>query len=222
MSTPARPSAVVFDLDGLMFNTEELYQLVCREMLRRRGKEFEPALLDMMMGRPARNAFQVMIDWHKLTETIPDLAAESSEIFAEILVTRLAPMPGLFELLTALERAGIPKAVATSSGRKFVTEVLGRFELEPRFQFLLCSEDVTDGKPNPEIYLKAARRLERPPAEVLVLEDSHNGCKAAIAAGAFAVAVPGGHSRTHDFTGAQFVADSLGDLRIYQSLNIAR
>jgi HAD superfamily hydrolase (TIGR01509 family) len=221
MSRP-RPSAVVFDMDGLMFNTEELYQLVCREMLRRRDKPFEADLLNQMMGRPARNAFQVMIDWHQLTESIPELAAESAEIFAVILETQLAPMPGLFDLLAALEKAGIPKAVATSSGRKFTTQVLGRFELEPRFQFLLCSEDVTEGKPHPEIYQTASARLSREPAHVLVLEDSHHGCKAAIAAGAFAVAVPGGHSHTHDFTGAQFVAQTLADPRIYEALGVAR
>lgn len=220
--SPQQPTAVVFDLDGLMFNTEELYQLVCREMLRRRNKLFEPALLNQMMGRPARNAFQVMIDWHQLADSIPDLAAESDETFAGILETRLAPMPGLFDLLQALEKSGIPKAVATSSGRKFVTQVLGRFELEPRFQFLLCSEDVIEGKPHPEIYQKAAARLSREPAHVLVLEDSHNGCKAAIAAGAFAVAVPGGHSHTHDFTGARFVAQGLADPRIYDALGIVR
>ena len=112
--SPARPTAVVFDLDGLMFNTEELYQQVCHEMLRRRNKIFEPALLNAMMGRPARNAFQVMIDWHQLPDTIPALADESRETFAGILATQLAPMPGLFDLLAALEAAKIPKAVATS------------------------------------------------------------------------------------------------------------
>jgi beta-phosphoglucomutase-like phosphatase (HAD superfamily) len=83
---------------------------------------------------------------------------------------------------------------------------------------VLTAADVTHGKPHPEIYQSAARRLGVDVAEMLVLEDSENGCKAAVAAGAIAVAVPGGHSRRHDFTGARFIAESLADPRIYDLL----
>ena len=210
--------AVVFDLDGLMFNTEELYQQVGSELLRRRGKTFEADLLDSMMGRPPRVSLQMMIDWHQLTDTVEILSSETEQIFETILDRQLAFMPGLDSLLSVLETQKIPKAVATSSGRRFVTNVLSRFDLEPRFQFTLTSEDITNGKPHPEIYLTAASRFELQPREVMVLEDSHNGCKAAVAAGMFTVAVPGGHSRGHDFSGARFVAESLADRRIYESL----
>jgi HAD superfamily hydrolase (TIGR01509 family) len=212
--------AVVFDLDGLMFNTEELYQFVGGELLGRRGKAFEPELLDQMMGRPPRVSLQLMIDWHGLEDTPATLATETEEIFATILDTRLECMPGLLELLEALEQHQIPKAIATSSGRRFVTNVLSRFEFEPRFDFVLTSEDVVEGKPHPEIYLKAAERFGLPPAEVLVLEDSENGCKAAVAAGTFAVAVPGGHSCRHDFTGTSLRVNTLADRRLYEVLGI--
>jgi HAD superfamily hydrolase (TIGR01509 family) len=220
MSERAKLRAVVFDLDGLMFNTEELYQHVGGEILRRRGKEFGPDLLNKMMGRPPRVSLQMMIDHHGLTATIAELAAETEEVFETILDDRLAFMPGLAELLAALEAAGLPKAIATSSGPRFVQNVLARFELAPRFQFILTCEDIVDGKPHPEIYLKAAQRFGLSPAEILVLEDSQNGCRAAIAAGTYAVAVPGGHSHTHDFTGATLVADTLADPRIYAALGI--
>jgi beta-phosphoglucomutase-like phosphatase (HAD superfamily) len=86
--------------------------------------------------------------------------------------------------------------------------------LRDRFGFVLTSADVTHGKPHPEIYESAAERLGVAPAEMLVLEDSENGCRAAVAAGAVVVAVPGSHSRRHDFTGARLVAESLADPRI--------
>lgn len=213
--------AVVFDLDGLMFNTEELYQQVGTELLRRRGKPFTPDLLDQMMGRPGSVSLQIMIDWHGLTCTVADLVRETDEIFPAILDRELAPMPGLLLLLDALERAGIPKAIATSSRRSFVDQVLPRFSLDPRFQFVLTSENVVQGKPHPEIYCTAAARLGLSPAATMVLEDSQNGCRAAVAAGAFAVAVPGGHSHSHDFAGAQFIAESLADPRIYAALELA-
>ncbi len=210
--------AVVFDLDGLMFNTEELYHDVGTELLRRRGHALTQELLNQMMGRPSPIALQIMIDWHRLDATVAQLQQETDDIFAEILATRLAPMPGLMPLLDELEARRIPKAIATSSRRSFVGTVLGHFSWEPRFDFILTAEDVTHGKPHPEIYLRAAERLQLPPAETLVLEDSQNGCRAAVAAGAFAVAVPGDHSRHHDFTGAQLVLDTLADRRLYAAL----
>jgi HAD superfamily hydrolase (TIGR01509 family) len=215
------PRAVVFDLDGLLFNTEELHTDVGVEVLRRRGRQFTGELKDAMMGRPGRVALQVMIDHHGLPDTAADLYAECDLIFADILDARLALMPGVSQLLLALEAAGLPKAIATSSSRAFVTNVLSRFNLEPRFDFILTAEDVVHGKPHPEIYLKAAARLGHPPTDVLVLEDSHNGCKAAAAAGAFAVAVPGGPSLKHDFSFASLVVESLADPRLYDVLGLS-
>ncbi len=203
-----------------MFNTEQLYTHVLRELLRRREKEFTQDLVDQMMGRPAKSAFGVLSSYHNLDESLEELMEESDAIFLGILDGQLAPMPGLVELLAALEQHRIPKAVATSSRRSFTQRILGKFGFEPRFEFLLTGDDVTEGKPHPEIYLQAANRLKIAPAEMLVLEDSQNGCRAAVAAGAFAVAVPGEHSRSHDFSGAAFIAQGLGDQRIYEVLGL--
>lgn len=219
MPASRRPRAVVFDLDGLLFNTEDLYQDVGAELLRRRNRKFGAELLDRMMGRPGRVALQIMVDYHQLDDTVEQLAAESVEIFPPILETRLAFMPGAAERLNWVDAAGLPKAVATSSGRAFTRDVLGRFGLEPRFAFLLTAEDVVEGKPHPEIYLKAAARFQLEPAELLVFEDSRNGCRAAVAAGAMVVAVPGKHSRHHDFSGAALIADTLADPRIDRLLD---
>jgi HAD superfamily hydrolase (TIGR01509 family) len=214
------PRAVVFDLDGLMFNTEELYFEVGSEILRRRGYEFTPELLDQMMGRPSQVALQIMIDTHTLKATVQELLDETDEIFPGILRERLAPMPGLVELLAALEEHKIPKGIATSSRRPFVERVLGQFGFQRRFAPILTSEDITRGKPDPEIYVKAAHGIGVAPAEMLVLEDSQNGCRAALAAGAITVAVPSGHSHRHDFTGVALVADTLCDGRIYELLKL--
>lgn len=214
------PRRVTFDLDGLLVNTEELYQDVGTELLRRRGKPFEPALLDRMMGRPQQVSLRIMIDWHGLDDTVEGLAAETKEIFLSLLDTRLAPMPGAVALLDALDRHDIPYGVATSSGPDFAGDVLGRVGLLPRMRFVLTCDDVREGKPHPEIYLAAAARHGVAPERMLVLEDSQTGCRAAVAAGAVAVAVPGGHSHRHDFTGAAFVADSLADGRIRRALGL--
>lgn len=212
--------SVTFDMDGLMFNTEDVYTLAGTELLRRRGCRFTPELKDAMMGLPNCASFDLLIRWHRLEETWETLAEESSEIFLGLLGEHLAVMPGLWELLRDLEQAGIPKAIATSTGRRLTDACLAPFDLAGRFQFILTAEDIVCGKPDPEIYLKAAERFGVPPAEMLVLEDSQNGCRAAVAAGAFAVAVPGQHSRNHDFSGAALVVESLGDPRLYRTLGL--
>ncbi len=216
MKPSARPPirGVAFDLDGLLVNTEDLYQDVGTELLRRRGRTFEPELLDRMMGRPQQVSLQIMIDWHGLTDTIEALARETGEIFFSLLDTRLEPMPGAVALVESLARRGLPRGVATSSGPDFAHDVLSRVGLRDRFGFVLTSADVTQGKPHPEIYERAAVRLGVVPSDMLVFEDSENGCRAAVAAGALVVAVPGAQSRRHDFTGARFVAESLADPRI--------
>ena len=213
------PLAVVFDMDGLMFNTEDVYYQVGCELLRRRGREFTKELSDAMMGRPPQPSFELMIQWHSLTDTWQQLSAESEQVFVELLDGRLAPMDGLLDLLDRLECAGLPKAICTSSSRNVLTAVLSRMEMEPRFQFTLTAEDIVCGKPHPEIYLKAAGRFGIRPDQMLVLEDSQTGCRSAAAAGAYVVAVPGEHSRNQDFGVADLVVDSLADPRLYDVLN---
>jgi HAD superfamily hydrolase (TIGR01509 family) len=221
MPQPALPlRAVVFDMDGLMFNTEDIYWDTGAELLRRRGCEFTEELNQAVMGRPPQACFEEMIRWHSLDDTWEQLMAESETIFLSLLGSRLALMPGLADLLDALERAGVPKAICTSSSRKLTTAILSRFEMGHRFQFVLKAEDITHGKPHPEIYQKAAERLAIEPREMLVLEDSRTGCTSAVAAGALVVAVPGLHSRDQDFSIAALVIDSLADPRLYELLGL--
>ncbi len=212
--------AVTFDLDGLMFNTEKLYQQVGTTVLARRGKQASGELFNQMMGRKSNVALQIMIDWHDLNITVDELAAESAEVMGGLLAEQLEPMPGLLELLDALEAAGVPKGIATSSGRGFVDRVLDQSRVGPRMDFSLTSEDIEHGKPAPDVYLLAAERHGVEPAAMLVLEDSQIGCAAAVAAGAYAVAVPAGQSVQHDFAGAAFEAQSLADARIYAALGL--
>lgn len=218
MSATPSIKAVVFDFDGLMFNTEEIFNRSGRELLRRRGKEMTPSVLSLMMGRKADEAFPLMIEALGLTEDPAALRAEERAIFQDLLWKHVAPMPGLFELLAHIEARGLPKGVATSSRRPYIESLLGHFQLMDRFHVTLTAEDVVRGKPHPEIYLTAAARIGVAPSEMLVLEDSEMGTRSAAAAGAVAVSVPHEHSRHHDFSTAFFVAAGLQDPTILRLL----
>jgi HAD superfamily hydrolase (TIGR01509 family) len=219
LSDPVRIRAVVFDFDGLMVNTEEVFHLAGTELLRRRGKEPTPAVFHAMMGRRAHEAFTRLIEIMDLSDTIEELEQESTEIFFSILDDILEPMPGLFELIDLIEKRGLPKAVATSSERSYLLPLLTRFNLQDRFQALLTANDVTHGKPHPEIYLKAAQALGVHPSEMLALEDSETGTRAAAAAGAHIVSVPHRHSRHFAFSEAKAIASSLTDPLILRLVN---
>lgn len=221
MRDPFSIRAVAFDLDGLLVNTEELYETVGGELLRRRGCQMEEDLLRQMIGRPSAVALPILIRWYGLQDSVEQLQQETDEIFATLLPGRLRPMPGAAELLSWLEARSIPKMVATSSRPEFVRQVLQQLDWWHRFQLVLTCRDVANGKPHPEIYQMAARRLGVQPSELLVLEDSENGCQAAVASGSCCVAVPHPRTSAHSFPGVRFVADTLADLRIYKLLGDA-
>lgn len=221
MSESTELRGVVFDLDGLIANTEHLYLTAAQEVVRRRGKTYDMAIRPQMMGRPAAEALQIMIDHHALDATTDELAAETQQLLTEWIESRLEPMPGLVPLVEALAVAEMPMAVATSAAGPYAKRILDHLRLASRFASVLTADDVRLGKPEPEIYLLAAERLRLQPAQIMVLEDSGIGCRAGVAAGAFTVAVPNEHTRDHDFSGVRFIADNLADARIRRALRLA-
>jgi pseudouridine 5'-phosphatase len=203
--------AVAFDMDGLLVNTEELYTQVGEILMQRRGRVFSRELKNAITGLPGPKAFAIMIEREDLSDSIEQLASESKEIFSEVLPNQLRLLSGVSELLDRLEREGRPKCVATSSTPQFSQIVLGQMGILQRFQFVITASDVAQGKPHPEIYQAAAKKMGVEPQQMMVLEDSHHGCRAGVASGACTVAVPGPHSIDHDFSGVHFRAATLLD-----------
>ena len=197
--TRLKIQAVAFDMDGLMFDTEALYNEVGRELMRRRGCDYPDELCHAVMGTPPEVSFTTMIHWHALNDTWQKLQTESDAIFLELVKGGFKMMPGLPELLAEIERLGLPKAVCTSSSPLLVGPVLGYYNMAPKFDFILTAADVTLGKPNPEIYLKAAARFGVEPAAMMVLEDSVLGTEAALAAGAYTFTVLAEHNMSRTF-----------------------
>ncbi|MBV8487860.1 MAG: HAD family phosphatase, partial [Planctomycetaceae bacterium] len=169
---PASIRAVVFDLDGLMFDTEALFFRVSSEMVAARGKTFTPEIMRAMIGRRSVEAGYMLKSMTGLEEPIDVLLADVRQRFQAEMETAVHPTPGLFHLLDRLGHHGLPLAVATSSRRSYAAQLLGQHRLLDRFQFVLGSEDVARGKPDPEIYITAIKRFDVPPRSVLVLEDS--------------------------------------------------
>jgi len=208
-SEMAMPAVIVLDMDGLMFNTEDIYDASGQELLGRRGMEFTLELKRRMMGRTAQAAFGEMRDFLKLAETVEKLQIESDEIWLRLLPERIAKLQGLDWLLDSADRYGIPLAVATSSPGHLANRAMSHFDLGRRFRHIVTGDMVTFGKPDPEIYLTVAGLMGVSAKRMLVFEDSPVGSTAAVASGARTIAVPGAHNDGEDYSHVWRVVDSL-------------
>ncbi len=203
--------AVVFDLDGLMFDTEALFFRVGSEALAARGKTFTAEIMQAMIGRRSAEVGHVLKELAGIDEPVDVILGEIRERFYAVMDQSVAPTPGLVTLLEHLESRSLPRAVATSSRQSYAQRLLVGHRLDGHFDFVLASEDVTRGKPDPEIYLLAARRFGINPGAMMVLEDSPAGLAAAKGAGAMAVGVPHEHSPASALQAADLIVPRLDD-----------
>ena len=187
----ARPGAVLFDMDGLILDTEPLAARAWLDAARAAGVDFDAAVGPLLVGRAFPNCRAVILAHHGPEYPVDAVMSGWHDAY-ETLVERegLVLKPGVVELVEWLERERVPRAVATSTRRARARAKLERVALHARFAALVGGDEVACGKPAPDIFLEAARRLGVPPASCLVLEDSLPGLEAAVAAGMAAIMVP--------------------------------
>ena len=175
-----RITAVIFDMDGLMFDTEQLYERTWGQAVSEQGKVFTREIHSLIMGRSKADSAQILLDVYGPDFPVQKVIDRQTPLFFEALQTEQIPAKkGLFPLLDALEQRGLKKAVASSSQPKKIDFLLKQHGLEHRFDCVVSGHQVHASKPNPEIFLLTAEQLGEPPANVLVLEDSNAGIRAA-------------------------------------------
>lgn len=190
MSLPRAPAAIVFDMDGLLFDTERLYHEALHLAAAEAGHTVAPDFFTRTIGLPRAQCRALLLSHFGETFAVDDFHAAWIRHFWVIAETRLVLKPGVLELLDTLDQLRLPRAIATSSSRQTVERHLIAHNLTERFETFVARGDYEVGKPAPDPFLRAAERLGVEPRSCLALEDSHNGVRAAHAAGMMTVMVP--------------------------------
>ncbi len=186
-----RPTAVIFDMDGLMLDTEPLAARAWIEAAQALGIAFDRTINDRLVGRSFTDCRTIIAEHHGADYPVDTLMQAWHGAYDDIVRREgIAFKPGLLELLGWLEAAAIPKAVATSTRRARAQAKLEQTGVLARFEALVGGDEVARGKPAPDIFLEAAARLAVAPAACVVLEDSEPGVRGALAAGMVPVMVP--------------------------------
>ena len=205
--------AVVFDMDGLLLDSEHLWDEVREELARERGGRWHDGAQRAMMGMSSPEWSAYMHDEIGLEEP-PE---EINRLVVERMLARYADelplLPGAVEAVERLA-ARWPLGLASSSNRPLIDRALEAAGLTRLFRATVSSEEVARGKPAPDVYLEAARRLGVEAARAVAVEDSHNGIRAAKAAGMGVVAIPNHRFPPGDeaLADAHVVLDSLAEL----------
>ncbi len=206
--------AVVFDMDGILVDTEHLWDEVREELTGEWGGRYTPEAQEAMMGMSS-------LEWSRYLHETVGLREPPDVINAEVVRRMLARyeeelpvVDGAREAVQRLDDEGFALAVASSSNRELIDAVLRRLEVEALFAATVSSEEVARGKPAPDVYLEAARRLDVAPERCAAIEDSASGIRAAHAAGMRVLAYPNRHYPPRDevLERADVVLASLAEL----------
>lgn len=205
--------AVIFDMDGLMIDSEPLQSKAYELLLNLYGKKplFNSNGLVQIVGSGHNSA--MLKKKYNLGDEENVIRQKRQKLYQKVLKSEvIKPMPGLNYLLKFLKQNNFKIAVATSSFLEDINVIFSKLNIFPYFNVLVTCEDVTNGKPAPDIYLEAAKRLNIKSTECLVLEDSESGVTAGKSAGMKVIAVPNKFTKDHDFSKADLIVNSLNNI----------
>lgn len=182
--------ALIFDFDGLLVDSETVWEHVEHEILRLHGAEYDPVIMHRYIGMGWVEWSEAMVREYQLTVSPAEFIEELLEMIVPALRERAEPMPGAEATIATATAMGVPVAIASSSSRIVIETLVQKFGWDVAIPIRCTGDEVANAKPAPDVYLLAAERLGVAPGDCLVLEDSVNGARAAHAAGMTCIAVP--------------------------------
>jgi len=184
----------VFDWDGVVVDSSAQHEVAWERLAAEEGRALPPDHFERGFGRKNERIIPDILGWTRDADEIRRLSLRKEELYRVALAeTGISLLPGVAELLAALGAAGVPCAVGSSSHRRNIEAALERLELHG-FAAMVTAEDVSAGKPDPEVFLLAAQRIGVPPSRCVVFEDVPAGIEAAHRGGMKVVAVTTTHA----------------------------
>ncbi|NEQ23760.1 MAG: HAD-IA family hydrolase [Microcoleus sp. SIO2G3] len=208
-------SALLFDLDGTMANTDPIHYLVWQDVMRGFDIEINPAFYQAhFSGRLNEEIIRDLLPTLTLAEN-DRLADRKEALFRDRALTQLQPMPGLIELLDWVDQHHLKRAVVTNAPRANAEFMLETLHLRDRFPIVILGEELPEGKPAPLPYLAATAALDVSPAAAIAFEDSHSGVRSAVGAGVYTIGVASTHPPVElTSLGAKFAIRDFTDSRL--------
>lgn len=207
--------AFIFDMDGVIIDSEPVHNKVVKEVLLQDGVVVSDEEFQKFTGMTSSAVFQHFITKHNLPYTAEQMTHHHMNTFKNYVVEHnLQPIDGIVPLLHQLQDAQIPMAIASSSPMNVIEFVTKTFNIDKYFQFLVSGEDLPHSKPAPDIYLKTAKKLAVEPQNCVVLEDSKNGSIAAKTAGMYCIGFKNPNSGNQDLSIADIIVNQITEINI--------
>jgi len=212
--------AVIFDMDGVIVDSEPMHIEAEKQTLLKYGVKITTEELRTYTGTTAEFEFNDLIRKYKLNTTANTLFNEKEDILFRLLEERTEPTKGVIDLIKNLKQHGFKLGIATSGHRKLAHYYLDKLGIEPLFDTVVCAEDIARSKPDPEIFQKAAQRLDAEPTECIVIEDAKLGIEAAIKAGMKCIGYSNPNSGNQDLSKANWVVSDFTKLDLQRLLRV--
>jgi len=186
---------VIFDWDGVIIDSSRQHEESWERLATEEGKPLPPGHFKAGFGKKNEWIIPTLLTWTDAPAEIRRLSLRKEALYREIILEKgLNALPGVLALLENLKAAGVPTCIGSSTHRENITTILGVLGFEGLFGGMVTSEDVTHGKPHPDVFLKAAAKNARLPQRCVVFEDAFAGIAAARAGGMKAVGVATTHT----------------------------
>jgi mannitol-1-/sugar-/sorbitol-6-/2-deoxyglucose-6-phosphatase len=185
-----QPQAVIFDMDGLLVDSETVWHIAEAAMINARGHDYTADVRALVIGMRMDEFLTILHDHYQLEESVPELVDELNAAMLKLIPTHVKPQPGANEAIAYVQSRNWPVAIASSSPPGIIDAIVEAQGWGEVFKIRCSADHEAYGKPAPDVYLTTARVLGVDPADCLALEDSPAGAKAAVAAGMTCYAVP--------------------------------
>ncbi|MFD3274433.1 HAD family hydrolase [Paenibacillus dendritiformis] len=211
--------AFIFDMDGVIIDSEPIHFEIDVETMKYFGVTIAPHELDRFVGMTNPEMWSILKQEYSLPHSVSEIIEYQLKSKIEwIRSTDLAPIEGIQELIFNLKKNNILIGLASSSPIAFIKEVLRKYNFFEYFDSIISGEEVTKGKPAPDIYLEVSNQLNSKPNECWVLEDSKNGVQAAKAAGMKCIGFINQNSGNQDLSRADIIVNNIRDIKVMDLL----